>query len=305
MKITAYFSIALMGLIGLSACDSKATYDYEPAEPVAAGHRVYFAKASESFEVKDGVNSVDVNVYRPESEIASEQRVQLETTDESGLFSVPAEVVIPAGQVSAPVEITFDGAALTEDQPYTLNIAISEINANEYAISATAVTITRSNWSAWEPFGGSGIGYYSFSLLFDGDEYPVQLISRTSLSDANNVQYQLQWLVDYDDPDSWSTFLTFSSADGGKTLDIPEQEFMEDDEYGMIYVASLYNYMGEDEYKGLSTYDEETGEFTFNLIYYCSLGIFGAGDETFQLLSGFDTESSLPKAHALRVPRKK
>lgn len=305
MKLTAYISAALMALIGLSACDTKDDYSYEPSDPTVPGQRVYFAQSSESFEVKDGVNSVEINVYRPESEKATAQRVELETTDASGLFSVPATVVIPAGQVSAPVEITFDGEALADDKPYKLDIAISELYANEYAISSTAVTIIRSNWSAWEPFEkDGGIGVYSFSLLYEGDEYPVQLLCRSSSSDANNMQFQLQWLDDYDDPDSWSTFLTFTSADGGKTLEIPEQEFLQDDDYGTIYVSSIFAFTGSDDYKGLSTYDEATGLFTFNLIYYNAEYLFGNGNETFQLV-GEATPDAQPKAHALRVTRKK
>ncbi|MDE7335533.1 MAG: hypothetical protein K2N10_04405 [Muribaculaceae bacterium] len=305
MKYISYISAALLALVSFSACDTKDDYSYTPSDPTVAGRRVYFAQSSESFEVKDGVNSVEISVYRPESEKAAEQRVELETTDSSGLFSVPASVVIPAGQISAPVEITFDGDALADDKPYKLDIAISELYANDYAISSTAVTITRSNWSAWEPFNkDGGIGVYSFSLLYQGDEYPVQLLCRTSSADQNSKQYQLQWLNDYDDPDSWSTFLTFTSANGGKTLEIPEQPFLEDEDYGTIYVSSIFAFTGNDAYQGLSTYNEETGLFTFNLVYYNAEYLFGNGNETF-LLVGSATPQAEPAAHALRVPRVK
>lgn len=286
MKFTAYIPAALMAVIGLSACDGKADASYQPSDPTVAGQRVYFAKSANSFEVKDGTNSVVVDIFRPKSEVADAQRVEIETTDPSGLFTVPATVEIPAGSVSAPVEITFNGASLEEGKDYKLSIAVSELFANQYAITSTEVTVCRSNWSEWAPFGEEdGIGVYSFSLLLDGDEYPVQLISRTNLSDASNIQYQLRWLDDYDDPESWSTFMHFTSSDGGKTLTVPEQDFLEDDTYGMISVSSFYLYTGDASAKDLSTYDAETGTFNLNLIYYCDAGVFGYGDELFQLSS--------------------
>ncbi|MDE6223537.1 MAG: hypothetical protein K2M49_07585 [Muribaculaceae bacterium] len=299
MKLAAYIPAALVAVIGLGACDGKSEPQYQPSDPTVAGQRVYFARSAEAFEVEDGVNSVVVELFRPKSEAAGEQRVELETTDPSELFSVPAEVVIPAGSVSAPVEITFNGESLVEGTDYELNIAVSELSANQYAISSTQVTICRANWSEWMPFGSEdGVGTYQFSLLLQGDEYPVRLISRSNESNSNNVQFQLQWLDDYDDPDSWSTFLHFTSADGGKTLTVPEQDFMEDADYGMISVSSLYIYNGDASAKNLSTYDAETGTFTLNLIYYCDAGVFGYGNETFQLDGSAEVVPDVPATHA-------
>lgn len=300
----SYISAALMALTAFSACDTKDDPSYEPAEPTTPGERVYFESASEEFEVKDGENSVSIDIFRPESEKETTQKVEIEVTDESRMFTVPTNIVFRAGEVSAPVEIMFDSSALTEDEPYKLTIAVSELYANEYAVTSTEVTITRSNWSAWEPFNeDGGIGIYSFSLIFDGDEYPVRLLYRSNISDDNNRQYQLQWLDDYDDPDSWSTFMKFTSTDGGKTFDVPEQEFLEDEDYGTIYVSSVYAMTGDEADKGLSNFNEKTGTFTFNLIFYNDQYIFGEGNETFKLVGGAMPDESV-QAHAPRKVQK-
>lgn len=296
MKFKKYFSATLIGLVALTACDGKENSTYEPADPTPAGQRVYFAKNSESFEVQDNSASVTVDIYRPESEVAAAQTVELEATDPSGLFTVPATVTIPAGEVSAPVEITYNWEALVEDETYSLDIAISEVNANQYAISSMKLSITRSNWTEWEAYPSQykipGLGYYAFNLLYGEvvEEELVLLTYRTNLKDPNNVQYCLNWLDDPEDENSWSTFMYFYSEDGGKNIIVPKQVFLVHPTYGPIYVSSLALFPGGASIATPSTFDPETGKIILNLIYWDEEGIWDYGDEYFQFYGYEDQE---------------
>ncbi len=308
MKLKLYFSAAFFGLVALTSCDGKKDCPYEPADPVAPGQRVYFAKSSEDFEVRDNSASVSVDIYRPEAEIATAQTVELEVDDPSGLFNVPATVTIPAGQVSAPIEITYDWKALVEDEPYNVELSLSEIFANQYSISSTDLTITRSNWNAWELFPGKskGIGAYIFADYYSGLEEPVRLICRSNVNDAKRIQYELQWLEDPKDKTSWGSFMSFVTNDSGKTFIVPVQEFDEYPGYGTVYVSStsLYPYADElvtpEEAAAPSTFDEETGLFTFNLAYYVSIGAFGIGNEYFQLNGYDEVTGNVPEPTQMR-----
>lgn len=301
MKFKKYFSATLIGLVALTACDGKENSTYEPADPTAAGQRVYFAKNSESFEVQDGSASVTVDIYRSESEIATAQTVELETTDPSGLFTVPATVTIPAGEVSAPVEITYNCEALVKGETYVIDIAVSEVNANQYAISSMKLSITRSNWTEWEEYPSqyqvAGLGAYQFNYYYQGVDDYVMLLSRSNADNPMLVQYRLQWIDETEDGEEvWVTFLSFYSNDGGETLIVPEQEFAEDPDYGMVYVSSLALYPGGESIATPSTFDKETGLITLNVIYYDAEGPWGYGDEYFQLYGYEDQEGDDPDA---------
>ncbi len=295
MRFTKYFSATLLGLVALTACDGKEDSIYEPADAPAPGQRVYFAKASESFEVQENSESVTINVYRPEAEVADEQTVQLIAYDPSELFTVPANVVIPAGELSAPVEITYNWEALEPNKNYIIDIAIAEANANQYAVNSTKLSITLAKWSDWEPLPGEskGIGAYVFGQLYEGAEYPVQLLTSVNEADPNLIKYQLQWLDDPEDETSWSTFLSFNSEDGGKTFTVPVQLFLVHPQYGEIYVCStqLYGdaalYVGEEEASAPSYFDEEEGVFYLNVTYYDAEEPWGIGYEYF-VLDGYD-----------------
>lgn len=301
MKLQSYFLAAFVALVAMTACDGKDEFSYEPAEPTVPGQRVYFASGSEDFEVRDNSASVTVEIYRPEAEAATAQTVELEVTDPSELFTVPATVTIPAGQTSAPIEITYNWQALEEDEPYTLDIAIDEVYANQYAVSSTEVTITRSNWTEWtaypSPYKVKGLGLYTFGNFYFEDEAEFILQSRTNLKNSDRVQYVLGYYDDPKDADSWVDFMSFYSVDGGNVLTVPDQQVAVDPDYGPVYVCSLYLIGGLEEYgieTGESVFNKTTGLITLNVVYFDAEGLWGAGDEFFQLYGYESEEESAP-----------
>lgn len=300
MKLFRYISaafVAAIAAVAFTACDSKNEPDYEPSGPTASGQRVFFSSPTVTLNVADDVNSAVVKVYRPQDDAASALTVQILSTDRSGLFQVPASVEFVPGQIAADIVITFVNSALVPNQNYMVELAVNEANANQYAIASTTAVICHSVWTDWAPFGydealgRDGRGYYVYSLLFNEPETvsPVLVMSRFNPLDPNQMQFEARVPVDPDDESKgWEAFLTFSSADGGKTLSVPSQESMEGPD-GMIYVEDMFSYTGSPAYKGLSTFDPVAGLFKFNVVYYDELGVWNYGNELLQLNGYTDT----------------
>lgn len=297
MNIKNYISIALLATLSAAfvACDGKEDPEYVGVSSTT-GERVYFNEQTIAVNISETDPGFAFTIYRPEAMSSEEYTVKLVVTDESGLFTVPTTATFMAGMPSANVQCTSDLANIQPNTPYTINVAIDGADANEYAIADANVVVTLPAWSEWAPFivgeeteDRNGQGAYTFSLYYSGTENPVQVLSRTNPIDTNEKEFEFQWLIDNDDPSlGWETFMTARTTDNCKTIIVPEQPFAMNANYGVVYVADTYTYSANSSYKGLTTFDAETGLFTLNLIYYCSAGSFGNGNETLQLFGYAD-----------------
>ncbi len=309
MNIKHYISAAVLALVGMgfTACDGKDEPDYKPADKPADSERVYFASSLVSKNIDPEATSFDVLIYRPENDDADELTVDLlascteegvlSTTEYRSIITVPSSVTFAAGEPNASISIQYDATAMTPNHVYPVYISVASENANEYGLTEVRVNINKEEYTDWEPYdvdealGRNGQGNYTFSIYYGGNEDPVQLLSRYVPSNPKDMQFQIQWLVDNEDPSKgWETFLTAETKDGMKTIQVPQQEFAMNDTYGMVYVADTYTYYGKEEYDGLSKFDNVSGLMTLNLIYYVpGVGSFGNGNEYLQLNGYADT----------------
>lgn len=307
MKFNKLFSAALVGIMGvaLASCDGKVDPEYTTAEPVADAQRVFFASQSTGVILADSVSSFAVKLYRPENNDSTELTVQIlaqspeagliSTPEQRGTFTVPTAVTFAKGAQSTDIVIDYNVAAITPNKDYTFSIAIDEANADIYGIASTTVVANMASWTEWEPFmadeaaGRDGIGSYTFSIIYSGKEYPVLCLNRYIPTEPELKEFQFQWLIDNDQPElGFDTFLTAKTekVDDEYVLTVPQQHFTDDSRYGAIYAEDTYSYTGNPSFKGKTFFDDETGIFTLNLIYYCEAGQFGNGNE-YMVLNGF------------------
>ncbi len=287
--------------VGLSACDGKDIPGYDSASKPSDDQRVFFASASQSENVDADQSSFDVMLYRPEDADSSELTVQLLsscTVDGiiGTIIKVPETATFAAGSPNTVITVDCDAAALTANTPYSISITVDEAHANLYGVSSITLSITRPDFTDWAPFGldedlgRTGLGSYTFTQYYSGTEDPVQVLERHVPTDPNDMEFQFQWLIDNDNPDlGYETFMTAYTKDGGKTIYVPEQYFTYNSNYGEVYVADMYTFTGSTSY-GASTFDDITGQFTLNVIYYLADGrYFGYGDEYLNLVGYIDT----------------
>lgn len=316
MNIKHYISAATLALValGFSACDGKDEPDYKGAATPSATERVFFAEKTMTKNIDEDDNAFTVKIYRPENATDGELTVQILATspeagvinagDAPGLFTISKEVKFLDGEPSANITIDYDANAMAPNTPYPVSLAVDDAHANEYGIASMNLYINKEVYTPWAPFGydeelgRDGQGEYTFTVYFTGSDN-VQVLSRSNPTDPKIMQFQFQWLIDNDDPSKgWETFMTAETSDGGKTIQVPEQPFAENPNYGMVYVADTYTYYGEEEDKGLSNFNPETGQFTLNVMYYVpGVGSFGDGDEYLVLNGYLDTNDYTISIH--------
>lgn len=315
MKLNKYISFGAVALItaaGLSSCDSKNDPAYIPAGAVNDSQRVFFLANSYSQIVSADETSFDVLVYRPDlnilddnGNVTSEMPAQTvgisSSCKESGvignMITLPSEVSFEAGSPNATIKVTYDPSKMTGNHYYPVVVTIDPAYANEYSITQTTLNINKEEYTDWAPFVvgeatdvRNGEGSYTFGAFYSGTEDPVRVLARSVPTNPDDIQFQFQWLTDYDNPDSWETFLTAYTKDGGKVVRVEPQEFAYSSNYDeIVYAADTYSYTGNDQYKGLSNFDPESGLFTLNMYNYISLGGWGPGNEFLQLRGYKDT----------------
>ena len=141
MALTALFAV-----IGLASCSSD---DYQMVgKPDNA--QVYFSSdMATEFNINEGQNSVDVEVRRVKTEGAL--TVNIESSDEAGLFTIPSSVSFADGENVAKLTISFDFASLKNNTVYPVSLRLKD-ETTIYGSDSTTVKIMFSPWTEWVPF---------------------------------------------------------------------------------------------------------------------------------------------------------
>ena len=299
---------ALLAVIGLASCSSD---DYQMVgKPDNA--QVYFSSdMATEFNIDEGQNSVDVEVRRVKTEGAL--TVNIESSDEAGLFTIPSSVSFADGENVAKLTISFDFASLKNNTVYPVSLRLKD-ETTIYGSDSTTVKIMFSPWTEWVPFGWKypeGIttyeqwdaafaeyaagGYadtkiicngtlpiYTYSSLGFGSYYqPVHY--RESLDDRSKAQLLLRgWYKECDLVVNWDRNTNIFTCDKTWTGDTHPT-------YGPISVMDSYrdwkDVAGQDVTYDYfpQGYDTTKGQIAVNMAYFVADGCIGYGPEGIQL----------------------
>lgn len=290
-KIISGFVLAGMGLVALTACD-KDTIDYTPGTYPNAQDVYFKIQATNNYEVGETDNQFVFNVYRVSDKAPSS--VKLEWAGDTELFTLPETAEFADDELMTGVTIELVPQDLTPMQPYNLSVSIQGGADTPYTQSKINFEFTYFPMSEWalfgydEALGRDGLGAYTFTGYYSGTEDPVLVEYCYSLVDENQMQFRFSWLIDNDDPDlGYEVFLTAASSDGGKTITVPSQYFAENASYGAVYACDYGTYVG-DSTQNEGYFDDETGTFYLDMIYYVSAG-YWSGLETCVMNGYLDT----------------
>ena len=262
-------SVALMA--GVSSCTEVAEYE---APQVPNNAQVYFPNtASSTISLNNEQDSFVVKVTRAVA--GSELIVPISAASDSvDVFTFPENVVFAADSLTADVVVKFDFANIIPDTDYPVSIELLGDDTTPYGANAVSLVVKYAPWTAWEKFG---TGVYTLTQIW-GAEVPVEVLSRESALDPSKKQFSigmytnggpyLDMIVDYD-------------ATTGECAIGEHFTGYNHSTYGPVYVSDVNTYAGK--FMGTSTFDSETGLFSFYLIYYINGGYFGYGYEYLQL----------------------
>lgn len=236
---------------------------------------------------------IDVPVMRTSADDPAQYNVTL--TDESNLFTCPAQVVFTGSELSSSILVSYDKSKLTLGKAYDLTLTI--VGATEYgnAKYSFSVTVNEHSNAFTEP-AGEGTGVYTFNGAYSGQGRFETVYQYTE----NNPNYREYYVKEFfDDGSDLLIVMPDASAvkeDGTVNVYVPAQDAHVAYSDGTpIWMADMENYVmdaagwpadeAEAEYRGTSYYNPETGLFMLNNAWYLkgTTSWFGNNYESLQL----------------------
>lgn len=307
-KITMALA-ALTAMAGLASCSSSD--DYEMVAKPDNAQAYFSSEMATDFNLEDGQNSIDVEVRRVKTD--GEITIEVDATDESGIFNIPASVKFDNGKDVASLTISFDFNSLKSYTDYPISLKLKN-ETTIYGSDSATITVKFSPWTEWKPMGWKypegvttysqweecfaqyAAGGYADTDIICSDELPIYDYSalglgtyyqpvhyRESLEDPNQAQLLLHgWYNECDLLVNWDRTTDRFTADKQWTGDTHPT-------YGQIYAMDAYHFWNDVQGQEAGYeyfpqgYDPDRGQITLNLAYIVSAGCLGYGPEVIQL----------------------
>lgn len=285
-----------LSAVAFASCDDAKEATYVPGEQSPGAYLPGNAPTSVNISEDDGTFAV--TVYRTDKSGA--QDVAISSTEESGLFTIPASVHFNDGEDAAALLISYDPTKLEYDVEYPITLSLAE--ASEYGKASYSFNaVMAAPWSEWE-FVANGNYTYN-GQLYSGVDPGLPCYHRTNLKDASQQQFRIDHLFT-----DVTCYLDYNANTGEIRMPITYIG-EEHSSYGSMYAADYGTYarsQGADTGDNIyGLYEPETGLFKIDVIYFVSAGYFGNGLETFQLDGFPDCSAAVEYVGMLTDPNNK
>lgn len=273
MKLFKSSILAVLALgATLTSCNETSDVTYVPG---AQDPGAFFASNIETaIVVAEDATSAEIQINRT-SDLITEANIS--AVDDSKLFTIPGTVVFDEGKGVAPLTITFDPNKLELGKSYPVKLSIA--NASNYGQGVCEFVIIRGAAAITEKFG-EGTGSYTFGNYWKGTmtDVPVYKTYNPNNPDKDVVITFKNVLPPTEEVPP--TDITIHIADmtpdedGNVNISVEPVYVLEDDE-GKVYYTDAYTWLVNagrpdlaEQFKGLSTYNVNTGLFTIMSVYY-------------------------------------
>lgn len=273
MKLFKSSILAVLALgAALTSCNETSDVTYVPG---AQDPGAFFASNIETaIVVAEDATSAEIQINRT-SDLITEANIS--AVDDSKLFTIPGTVVFDEGKGVAPLTITFDPNKLELGKSYPVKLSIA--NASNYGQGVCEFVIIRGAAAVTEKFG-EGTGSYTFGNYWKGTmtDVPVYKTYNPNKPDKDVVITFKNVLPPTEEVPP--TDITIHIADmtpdedGNVNISVEPVYVLEDDE-GKVYYTDAYTWLVNagrpdlaEKFKGLSTYNVNTGLFTIMSVYY-------------------------------------
>lgn len=221
-KIFNHFTMLLLSVMALTLGSCTEEYDYVGEK--AKGQQVYFSNTlSSSVEItSDGAHFL-VPINRVSTDEAL--TVNLASTDESGVLTIPQTVTFDAGQSETNITIDYDASRLTAETHYSVTLSIADEDyTTPYGESSYTFDIVLS-----PPSTSIGMGTFTDELT---GVYNVPVEIRQI--DTNPNQFRIMYPY-ANISETASEYLQFTVLHAGDLL--PSGETVQED--GLVYFDQL------------------------------------------------------------------
>lgn len=273
MKLFKSSILAVLALgAALTSCNETSDVTYVPG---AQDPGAFFASNIETaIVVAEDATSAEIQINRT-SDLITEANIS--AVDESKLFTIPGTVVFDEGKGVAPLTITFDPNKLELGKSYPVKLSIA--NASNYGQGVCEFVIIRGAAATTEKFG-EGTGSYTFANYWSGTmtDVPVYKTYNPNNPDKDVVITFKNILPPTEEvpPTDITIHIADMTPDEDGNVNISvEPVYVLEDNNGKVYYTDAYTWLVNagrpdlaEQFKGLSTYNVNTGLFTIMSVYY-------------------------------------
>lgn len=273
MKLFKSSILAVLALgAALTSCNETSDVTYVPG---AQDPGAFFASNIETaIVVAEDATSAEIQINRT-SDLITEANIS--AVDDSKLFTIPGTVVFDEGKGVAPLTITFDPNKLELGKSYPVKLSIA--NASNYGQGVCEFVIIRGAAAITEKFG-EGTGSYTFANYWKGTmtDVPVYKTYNPNNPDKDVVITFKNILPPTEEvpPTDITIHIADMTPDEDGNVDISvEPVYVLEDNNGKVYYTDAYTWLVNagrpdlaEQFKGLSTYNVNTGLFTIMSVYY-------------------------------------
>ncbi|MDE7411895.1 MAG: hypothetical protein K2M94_07640 [Paramuribaculum sp.] len=272
---------------------------YSPAAP-DVNDGVYFPTSDNTnFSLTNGQSEITVKLFRSNVE---EAIVVPLGNNASSEFTVPSTVAFAAGQDEAEITIGVDFASIEANKTYAFQLQIAPEFASTYGVSDVLVQVLYAPWSEWVRLGESNeFGTYTYNNPFVAGDEEAAVYMRTSLDDPNKLQYRVgdydvegipekdqtslslmgympyNQIIEYDKTTGYVTVPVTNCVTtyGGSAINCGDVYT-----FGTQIKPSFIEGIDPEKVKQLAgVYDEETGVFAMNMVYWNAGLTYNSGNK--------------------------
>ncbi len=273
MKLFKSSILAVLALgAALTSCNETSDVTYVPG---AQDPGAFFASnINTAIVVAENATSAEIQINRT-SDLITEAKIT--AVDENHLFTVPGTVVFDEGKGTTPLTITFDPNKLELGKNYPVKLTIAD--ASTYGQGTCEFTIVRGAAATTEKFG-EGTGSYVFGNYWKGTMTGVPVFKTYNPNNPDKdvvITFKNVLPPTEEVPPADITIHIADmtpDADGNVEISV-EPVYVLEDENGKVYYTDAYTWLVNGgrpdlaaQFKGLSTYNVNTGLFTIMSVYY-------------------------------------
>lgn len=273
MKLFKSSILAVLALgAALTSCNETSDVTYVPG---AQDPGAFFASNIETaIVVAEDATSAEIQINRT-SDLITEANIS--AVDDSKLFTIPGTVVFDEGKGVAPLTITFDPNKLELGKSYPVKLSIA--NASNYGQGVCEFVIIRGAAAITEKFG-EGTGSYIFGNYWNGTMPDVSVYKTYNPNNPDkDVVITFKNILPPTEevpPTDITIHIADMTPDEDGNVNISvEPVYVLEDNNGKVYYTDAYTWLVNagrpdlaEQFKGLSTYNVNTGLFTIMSVYY-------------------------------------
>ena len=275
MKLNKLF-LGLLGVAAFTLASCSEDDSYEKA--TVSGPQVFFSDTTPTeYEISPDATSFNVPISRADASGAL--TVNLTSTTENPMYSIPSSVSFNDGSATANITVSYDPTKIEYGRYDNLTVKIADdAQATAWGVQELSFTAGVTDWGPWEKWNSTGTAdYYYSGSFFGGDDPDLPFVYRHNMIKTNLYQFKLsKWgygvdlIVDYDEETGYVTCAKQWSG-------------YDHSSYGYVYVEDLNAYRAEKDAapvaSGYGSFDKEQGIITIPLAYVVDAGTFGYDPE--------------------------